>query len=553
MRRTKILFTLLSLFVLQSLPLCAQELQRFSVSEFRQDPMDLSARNDQYKRTDDNGALYSIIKVKSNLPDDDLQSYRFDFGLMNSFVVHHPEKEELWVYVQKNAKTVSIKRDGYVDVDKYDLRTTIDAGNTYVMRLSVTADVVFTQMVQFIVQPVGVRAAITVKGIQENAVEELFGQTDETGSVVKNLPFGTYTYRVVAEDYLPSEGRLTLNDRTETLTENIALKPNGLPVTLRVAADADIYVDNQRKGKREWTGILKTGTHQVECRQQNYRSSKQYISVKEEGEQSFALIAPTPITGTIAVTSKPLGATISIDGKEVGKSPKNLNDILIGSHNVTLSQRGYEETSKTVQVLENQTTEVAFDLRKLNAAEMAALGQVDGNDTSVQLSYQKPTCGYVLPTFQVGSLMAAGITAGAYIHQFNIEATFLYGLGKSEDIWWTVYGPFNYQPMLIGGKVGYGINVAKNRLRLTPQFGVHVVSISDTSDDGESSKGNALSAAIGVRADYAFSSFIGIYFAPEIDFAVKRSEVFGQLADATSKIKGWGTGFNVRLGLRFSF
>ena len=551
MRRSKFLLAFI-LLILQELPLCAQQLQRFSVAEFRQDPMDLTARG-EHKRTDDNGILYSIIKVKSDLPDDDLQAYHFDFGLMNSFVVHHPEKEELWVYVQKNAKTVSIKREGYIDVDKYDLRTTIDVGCTYVMRLSVTADVVFTQMVQFIVLPVGVRASISVKGIQENAVEELFGQTDETGSVAKNLLFGTYTYRVVAEGYFPSEGRLELNDRTETLTENITLKPNGLPVTLRVAADADIYVDNQHKGKREWTGILKTGTHQVECRQHNYHSSKQYISVKEGGKQAFDLSVPTPITGTIAVTSKPLGATISIDGKEIGKSPKNLNDILIGSHNVTLSQRGYEETSKTIQVLENQTTEVAFDLRKLNSAEIAALGQMDGNDTSVRLSYQKPTCGYVLPTFQVGSLIAAGITGGAYIHQFNIEATFLYGLGKSEDIWWTVYGPFNYRLMLIGGKVGYGIDVAKKRMRLTPQIGMHVVPLSATSDDGESSKGNALSATIGIRADYAFASFIGIYLAPEIGLAVKKSEIFSQLADASSKIKGWGTGFNVRLGLRFSF
>ena len=552
MRRTKFLLAIV-LLVMQALPLCAQQLQRFSVSEFRQDPMDLSARNDQYKRTDDNGTLYSIIKVKSNLPDDDLQSYRFDFGLMNSFVVHHPEKEELWVYVQKNAKTVSIKRDGYVDVDKYDLRTTIDAGNTYVMRLSVTADVVFTQMVQFIVQPVGVRAAITVKGIQENAVEELFGQTDETGSVAKNLPFGTYTYRVVAEDYLPSEGRLTLNDRTETLTENITLKPNGLPITLRVAADADIYVDNQRKGKREWTGILKTGTHQVECRQQNYRSSKQYISVKEEGEQSFSLTAPTPITGTIAVTSKPLGATISIDGKEVGKSPKNLNDILIGSHNVTLSQRGYEETSKTVQVLENQTTEAMFELRKLNATETAALGQVDGEGESVKRFFLKPTNFYLYAGAQLGSYMAGGGGIGTYLKNFNIEAIYLYGFNTSETVTWSNGSNFvgcHYQSMSYGGKVGYGITLPKGRFRLTPQAGALMNSIACTDGD---SHGYALSVTIGLRAEFAFTSHFGIFGTPETNFAVMKSDVYSQLVDISSKIKRNATGFNFRLGLYYSF
>ena len=549
MRRSKFLLAFI-LLILQELPLCAQQLQRFSVAEFRQDPMDLTARG-EHKRTDDNGILYSIIKVKSDLPDDDLQAYHFDFGLMNSFVVHHPEKEELWVYVQKNAKTVSIKREGYIDVDKYDLRTTIDVGCTYVMRLSVTADVVFTQMVQFIVLPVGVRASISVKGIQENAVEELFGQTDETGSVAKNLPFGTYTYRVVAEGYFPSEGRLALNDRAETLTESITLKPNGLPITLRVAADADIYVDNQHKGKREWTGILKTGTHQVECRQHNYHSSKQYISVKEGGKQAFDLSVPTPITGTIAVTSKPLGATISLDGKEVGKTPKNLNDILIGSHTLTLNQSGYEKASKNVDVIESQTAEVSFSLQKLSKEKTAAQAHLER--VPIKRPYLRPTSFYLYAGAQIGSYMAGGGGIGTYLKNFNIEAIYLYGFRSSEDITWGDGWESivcKYRSMSFGGKVGYGISLPKGRFRLTPQAGVLVNSIASTNGKSD---GYALSVTTSLRAEFAFNSYFGIFGTPEANIAVMKSDVFSKLVNASSKIKRNATGFNFRIGFYVSF
>ena len=191
-------------------PASAQQKLKFSVVEFKQDPLDLSARSEQFKKVDDNGTLYAIIKVKSDFPDDDLQSYHFDFGLMNSFVVMHDDLDELWVYVQKNAKTVTISRDGYSTVSKYDLRTTVAAGSTYLMTLSTSGPVVYTQMVLFQVEPKNVSAVIMIKNEKAGAMEELFGVTDQTGGAAKGLPFGTYTYKVAADNYYTTEGRFTL-------------------------------------------------------------------------------------------------------------------------------------------------------------------------------------------------------------------------------------------------------------------------------------------------------------------------------------------------------
>jgi len=562
--RIKSLLGLIILFLFETSPLLAQQLRTFRVTDFHRDALALTARNEQYKKTDDSGSLYAIIKVKSDLPDDDLQSYRFDFGLMNSIVVHHPETEELWVYVQKNAKTVTISREGFVSVNKYDLQTTIEAGTTYVMQLSVSAPQIYLQMVMFRIQPATAKAFIMVKS-ESDEQEEVFGAVDETGSVAKSLPLGNYTYRVAAENFYPSEGRLTLNRQNETHIEEVTLRSNVGMITLQVDTDAEIYVDGEKKGTRSWSGSLKSGQHRVECRQANHKTSVQAITIKENETRTFTLTPPTPITGTLSITSRPLGADITIDGKSYGQTPKMIDNLLIGQHTATLSKSQYAAEKKAFEIRENQTTQLDITLKQNKSEVQKPKPEKKEKKPAIANSsaYQKPTCFYGMVGTQVGTLMAANATVGAYFNQMNIEASFLYGLSFSDDIYWldsTNTGYYcDYRAWGFGGKFGYGFNLLNDRLRLTPQVGVTLLNIHsddmfyDTTPSTETSSGYALSATVGARADYAITRSFGVYLAPEIDFAVTKSDVFSQIADVSNEISNWANGFNVRLGFRLSF
>ena len=75
--------------------------------------------------------------------------------------------------------------------------------------------------------------------------------------------------------------------------------------------------------------------------------------------KTYTLTPPTPILGTLAVTSTPLGAKIEIDGKNYGVTPRNI-DIIIGSHAVTLSRQNYKTETVNVDVKENETADVAY-------------------------------------------------------------------------------------------------------------------------------------------------------------------------------------------------
>lgn len=574
----------------------AQQKLKFSVASFELDQFDMTAKNEQYKKIDGNGSPYAIIKVTSTNPDDDLKAYYFNFGNMNSMVEQHDD--ELWVYVQRNAKMVTISRQGYTTINKYDLQTTIEEGRTYVMQLSVTAVPVFTQMVQFSIVPVSSKAVVMVKSIKKDAVEELFGNTDNEGCVAKSLPYGSYMYRVVAENYHTSEGRFTLGDKTKTHKEKVTLRANFSEITLHVDAAADIYVNGEKKGNRTWKGILKAGSYQVECRQTNHKSSSQYITVEENDNRTIELTSPTPITGTLAVTSRPASATISIDGKDYGVTPRNINGLIIGRHTVTLSRQNYKSENLTVEITEGQTTNLdvtlsdiarmTIDSRPIHAtlyvdgknvgstpyiAEMASGDytmrlthhkyhdfekrvHLDSSHPNVTLlldrQYQLPSVFYIQTGMQLGNLMGAEATMGVYISNFNIEGTFLYGLDKSETVYWNYTGGLyarrpierTYTAMAYGGKVGYGIIIG-TRWRITPQVGALCVTLKD---DGPS-KANVISGTAGARADFSAVSGFGLFIAPEMAFAVSKSNTYKQLESVSSKIKEWGSGFNVRLGI----
>ena len=135
----------------------AQEL-KFRVAEFYQDRQDLSGQEEN--RDDGDGALYAVIKVTSDNEDNDLNDYFFDFNYLKCS--KEMRDGELWVFVQRNAKNVTIRREGYKTL-KYPLPQTIQAGKTYRMKLSVQQRIIQQRILQFKVTPANENAIVKVK------------------------------------------------------------------------------------------------------------------------------------------------------------------------------------------------------------------------------------------------------------------------------------------------------------------------------------------------------------------------------------------------------
>lgn len=676
------------LAILLALPAVAQSKLRFSVVGFELDVTDFSAQSPEYKKVDGSGSLYAIVKVTSNNPDDDLREYQFNFGSLKHIVVEHDG--ELWLYVQRNAKTVTITRKGYAPIQRYDLRTTIQPGKNYVMQLSAAQRPTYKQMVKFAVKPAKTKAVVLVKSAKEGAVEELFGIADaSTGEVAKSLELGSYTYRVIASGCNNVEGRILLNDRSSILNENInlrakqkavnasgdstlvrftvtpaaanavllvkrddadsdelfsianartgaaqrhlhpgrysytiisdeyesaegsftvqarqrgsyeqgvTLKPNFSTITLKVAANADIYIDNAKKGNRTWSGKLKAGTYYVECRQANMKNSAQYIKVEKNASRTIQLDSPTPITGTLSVSSNPLGATVTIDGIEWGETPQNI-DIPIGHHTVVFTKPNYRSDTAQVDIAENLTTDLSRTLVNyakitFNSSPKGASLSIDGKsvgttpyteemasgdylirltapkyrtyerrvhldssnptlDVKLARQYQQRNAFYLQVGGQIGTMMGVGAAIGGYISNINIEANATIGMAN-EKIYLN-YSSGNepaleeVKPMCFGGRVGYGIIIG-TRMRLTPQVGATAVSVKDNLIQT-----NAICATAGLRFEYAIASHFGFSATGEGIFAVSKKDTFKHIEAVSSTVKGWATGGNLRIGAYLNF
>ena len=522
----------------------AQQKQKFSIANFELDPFDTTPQNKLYEKIDGSGFRYAIIKVNSITPNDNLKEYNFNFGNMKSIVEEHDN--ELWVYVQKNAKLVTISREGYTTLNKYDLKTTIEEGKVYVMTLNSAKAIIQTQMVQFNISPANAGAIITIKSTKANAQEEMFGTTDATGSAAKPLELGTYTYKVIANNYYTSEGRFTLNNRTITHKEAVNLRANFSEITLQVDDDADIYVNNELKGSRTWTGTLRSGDYLVECRKANHQPSSQYITVKENDNHTFKLIPPSPITGTLALTSSPLGANVTIDGKNYGNTPININDLITGSHKVIISSDGYHEETRSFIIQENQTTALNVILNSSSKA-----GVIKTKSPSIEQTGSPRYSGYFQIAGQAGTMMGFGGNVGAYIYNFNVEGYITMTIGKESVNLYNTKTLDNYEAnisgMMFGGKLGYCINVSPS-IRIIPQVGAGILNVK-----GGDVSSNAIIATAGARVEFALGKHFGVSLTPEGQYVISRKEVFWRLEEASNKIKHWGTGANLRVGVYVFF
>ena len=356
----------------------AQSEKVFTISEFVQDPFDLSGRGENTKKVDGSGYLYAIVKVSSDDPEDKLNDYRFDFGMLNSKM--EMVDGELWVYVQKNAKQVTVSREGYNTVHRYDLGYTLESGSVYRMKISVKKEIMKETLIFQITPAI---SGVMITYTNEAGVES-YCVTDASGMVARYLELGSYTYSIAAEYYHKSEGRVRLESRNGSHIEEVTLRPNFADVELVAVSGADIYVDGQKKGTSLWKGILGPGAYQIEARKKGHKSTSKYVELKDGEKYKFELENPVPIVGTLVLISSPLGAKVKIDGKEHGVTPLTLENIIIGSHKIELVKDKYYSKTKTVQIKEGEVLEEIFELepsdqylKELREAELKARDEAE--------------------------------------------------------------------------------------------------------------------------------------------------------------------------------
>ena len=203
-------------------------------------------------------------------------------------------------------------------------------------------------------EPVGANVAIDGKLVGSTPVESK-----------EKYAEGPHRIRLQAENYAVLEETVNVTANGQVQSHHFKLVPQFGMVTCRTdMADAEIWVDQEKKGTGSWKGNLSSRTpHILEARKAGHKSQSVSFTLQDGETRTITVGAPVPMYGTLVLESTPSLCEIWIDGKKAGTSPK-ASQLLVGEHKIVLKKDGYEDLSFEVTVEHNQQLVQQKELKK---------------------------------------------------------------------------------------------------------------------------------------------------------------------------------------------
>lgn len=501
--------------------------QDISVTEFYLDEKDLTA-NGRHAVEDQNGDKCALIRVQTTQ-----KGFSFDVGSAGITKVEDHHVGEIWLWVPFGIRHISIRHQQLGSLPNYDFPIAIQKARTYIMKI--THDQVFvtnyddTKKQTLTIKVTPAYASLFLNGMSVDL--------NSKGEATREMAHGQFTYKVEAPGFYPKEGQVVVNDKEHSLIINDLNPIKGKLSVHTNPYTAEVYVDGRSIGQSILEPIeLQIGKHAVRVSANGYRTESDTVTISENKttDVSFTLSQ----VANYKFTSSPYGAEIYVNKERIGTAPCN-KELTTGTYTIKATKAGYKDFVKSMS-LSSSNPSVHVGLSKI-------------------YNYKNEV--YIEGSVRAGSFVAMGATLGGYINNVNVEASYLYGVGKSETIYWSGNNTqpisSSYTPaMNISGKIGYGVSLS-TRFRLTPQLGFNFMKLKEkmegdttvTPADGAS----AASGLISLRFSAAIADNFAVSLSPECSFAISKSKGYEALSNVSSKIKGMGEGFNVKLGIAAFF
>ena len=180
-------------------------------------------------------------------------------------------------------------------------------------------------------------------------------KSESIASGMHNLRIAKSLYQTYEENVLIEDGKI-LSLRPSLVADYSIVK-------LSVDNNADLYINDEYKGRGSWIGKLGSGIYVFEAKKKNHIPTKTTVEINNiQKEQSINLQAPTPIYGKLNITSDPLMADVILDEILVGQTPLYLSDCLVGEHKLEIKYKDYESYSSTIFVKESENNEINITL-----------------------------------------------------------------------------------------------------------------------------------------------------------------------------------------------
>lgn len=391
--------------------------QNIDVTSFKMLPNDNSARLDAVKK-DPNGYKCAIIKIMTTET-----GFKWESDAEGIIAAEY-KTGEYWLYVPYGAKRLTIKHDILGVLRDYMYTLPIEKATVYEMviatgRVKTTViKEILENYLLIVPEPANARIFINnqfVKtgeyyeklkpGFYDYRVESLLYHTEAGRIEMKNkkieikiklkpahgflqvntfpedkavieisrtsinqlspymsdkMASGEYDVKIFKDMYELSNHKVIINDN-ETTTLNVNMAPKFAELTINAPSGARIMINKEYKGTGKWSGRLNPAIYSISSSLESHKDAYKEIELNK-GDNKTIELTPTPIYGSLDVTTSPSGAQLYIAGKNYGKTPLIVKELLIGSYNITLSKQGFQEIKRTIVIKEDENNELKESL-----------------------------------------------------------------------------------------------------------------------------------------------------------------------------------------------
>lgn len=204
----------------------------------------------------------------------------------------------------------------------------------------------------------------------------LDGASIGNAPVTKYVPAGPHKLRVVADNFEPFVRQVeVVADKTVELTA--AMVPGPGSVEFTGPPGANVTVAGQTYAVPVRLASPGAGPYAWRAQAPGFEVGEGTLTLVR-GRNYLVAITLESSAGVIAVTSKPAGAQVRIDGKLVGATPLKSREFTPGAHGVEVSLDGYATTYRQVDTTSERA---AVDLtlgKGAGAAVVVQTGSADG-------------------------------------------------------------------------------------------------------------------------------------------------------------------------------
>ncbi len=186
-------------------------------------------------------------------------------------------------------------------------------------------------------------------------------ELDITGGLVFSLSGnyllrpGDYSATAVAEGYFESQTDFRVSEAdSQKLAITLQKKPGHVSLTSHPAA-AEVRVDGIEKGKTPVTvSGLSPGSHSITLTSERYFPLQTDIQVEGLDKTQHIELSLEPAWGQLVISSRPAGATVTVNGEVRGVTPLT-TELLESGELVSLKLAGFKRWQRTLSVAAGET------------------------------------------------------------------------------------------------------------------------------------------------------------------------------------------------------